>query len=151
MLFLGLVGNDALVEVKCLHSASKLRAKSIEEVLEKNKRTCLQKTDKIALKRQHSYYYQVQGQMNITKRNKCYFIVYVADDIELFVEEISRDEEFWKEKMLPVLIQFYMQCIAPEIVRGNISKHKRCVDPPYITDAIKQREEDKENKHQRKK
>ncbi|KAF2888278.1 hypothetical protein ILUMI_17895, partial [Ignelater luminosus] len=74
-----------------------------------------------------------------------------SDDIELFVGEIFRDEKLWREEMLPVLKQFYMECIAPEIVRGNIPKNKRCIDPPYIKDAIKQKEEERRIKPQKRK
>ncbi|KAK4877164.1 hypothetical protein RN001_009670 [Aquatica leii] len=93
----------------------------------------------------HYYYYisflKVQGQLNITNKSKCYFIVYVNDKVELHVEEIHRDEQFWNESMLPVLQQFYIECIGPEIIRNNIGNGKRCVDPPYILDAIRQHNE----------
>lgn len=45
--------------------------------------------------------------------------------------------------MLPKLKQFYVNCIAPEIYRGNLAKGLKCVDPPYIVDAIKSFEEKK--------
>lgn len=31
---------------------------------------------KLILKRNYPYYYQVQGQLNITKRTWCYFVVW---------------------------------------------------------------------------
>lgn len=118
---------------------SNIYAATIEEALAK-KDTCLQiKNGEIKLKRNHSYYYQVQGQLNITKRSKCYFVVYINDSIDLFIEEKYKDEQFWKEHMLPELTRFYTSCIAPEIIRNNLSKNKKCVDPPYILDAIENR------------
>lgn len=41
--------------------------------------------------------------------------------------------------MVPKLKEFYMGCIAPEIVRCNLSKGKKCVDPPFILNAIKEK------------
>ncbi|KAJ8909749.1 hypothetical protein NQ315_014018 [Exocentrus adspersus] len=91
----GLIGSNALIEVKCLYSCSDLQVRTIEEV---------------------------QGQLNICQREKCYFVVYINDEIEVYIEEIKRDEYFWRDKMLPKLIKFYTECIAPEIIRGNFKK-----------------------------
>ncbi|KAJ8909286.1 hypothetical protein NQ315_011362 [Exocentrus adspersus] len=119
----GLIGSNALIEVKCLYSCSDLQVRTIEEVLEKKKNTCLMtKNNQIQLKRNHRYYHQVQGQLNICQREKCYFVVYINDEIEVYIEEIKRDEYFWRDKMLPKLIKFYTECIAPEIIRGNLKK-----------------------------
>lgn len=38
--------------------------------------------------------------------------------------------------MLPILITFYEGCIAPQIIRNNIGKEKKCIDPPFILEAI---------------
>jgi len=53
--------------------------------------------DKMKLKKNSSYYYQVQGQLKITKRNVCYFVVYSEKWIEYDV--IEYDESFWYSKM----------------------------------------------------
>ncbi|XP_031331888.1 uncharacterized protein LOC116162414 [Photinus pyralis] len=137
----GLVGTDAIVEVKCLYSCSKLEETDLEKILLLKKNTCLQLKDgKISLNRRHSYYYQVQGTLNITKRSKCYFVVYINDAVPLYIEEIEIDIHFWEHEMVPILLTFYKMCIAPEIIRNNIGKGKKCVDPQYIIDAIKNRE-----------
>ncbi|KAF2886324.1 hypothetical protein ILUMI_19849 [Ignelater luminosus] len=65
--------------------------------------------------------------------------------------ERSRDEKLWREEMLPALKHFSMQCIDPGIVTGNITKNKRYIDSPYIKNAIKQREECRRIKPQRRK
>lgn len=75
-------------------------------------------------------------------------MVYVNDKINLFIEEIVRDAGFWS-KMLPTLITFYRECIAPEIVRNFIDKGKRCKDPPSIRYAIAALEEKKLKKAQK--
>ncbi|KAJ8913369.1 hypothetical protein NQ315_008761 [Exocentrus adspersus] len=99
--------------------------------------------NKVRLKRNHSYYYQIQEQLNITRKSKCYFVVYITDEMDLFVEEIERDNIFWEQKMLPPLSKFYKECIDPEIVRNNIGNGKKCIDPPYILEAIKLYEQKK--------
>lgn len=66
----------------------------------------------------------------------CYFVVYVNDKVDLFVEVISRDEDFWNQQMQQKLILFYKTCVAPEIIRKNIEKGKICADPPHILEAI---------------
>ncbi|KAJ8915596.1 hypothetical protein NQ315_012481, partial [Exocentrus adspersus] len=81
----------------------------------------------------------VQGQLNICQREKCYFVVYINDEIEVYIEEIKRDEYFWRDKMLPKLIKFYTECIAPEIIRGNLKKNKKCLDPEFILKAMEER------------
>ena len=32
------------------------------------------------------------------------------------METISYDEQFWKNKLVPALTEFYENCVAPEIV-----------------------------------
>ncbi|KAK4885390.1 hypothetical protein RN001_001661 [Aquatica leii] len=70
--------------------------------------------NKIMLKRNHNYYYQIQGILHITKRTKCYFIVYTQKGIH--VEEIERDDTFWRERMIQKLKEFYVQSLLPELV-----------------------------------
>ena len=70
-------------------------------------------------------FFSVQSQLNICKKEKCYFIVYVNDKIPLFVEKIERDEKLWENTMLPILLQFYKECVGPELIRGNLRKGKR--------------------------
>ena len=68
----------------------------------------------IELKRTHSYYAQVQGQMAITERKWCDFVIYTSKGIS--IERIRFDEEFWKNTLLPKLINFYDNCLCSSIV-----------------------------------
>lgn len=63
----GLVGEEGLVEVKCLHSVQEEDLS--EAVKDKQKGLCLEKSKngKLQLKT-HYYYFQVQGQLNLCKR-----------------------------------------------------------------------------------
>lgn len=69
------------------------------------------KNEEVMLKKSHSYYYQITGQMAIAKRMKCHFIVYTFCD--LFVQTIDYDKEFFEKKMLPKLSSFYEQSYKP--------------------------------------
>lgn len=148
----GVVENeDAIVEVKTVPSArNNSKGKKLEEHIEKNKSFCLQiRNSKISLKKTHEYFLQIQGQLNIVKTNKCYFILFVDHDTPLHVEEIARDEEFWMDKMKPKLVSFYHDCILPEIVEPQIPLGKFCRDPKYILEAKEVAEKKKTQRKQK--
>jgi len=50
------------------------------------------------LKIEHNYYYQIQGQMHVSKRKFCYFVVYTENWCK--VQIIEYDESFWSNKMV---------------------------------------------------
>lgn len=137
----GLVDDDKIIEVKCLHSVSE---RSLQEELVQNKKKsiCLEMNKKgsLQLKRQHVYYFQVQGQLNICKRQWCDFIVYTKKG-ELFVETIQRDAHLWETFMLPKLVLFYNTCILPELADSRIVRGLKVRDPPHIVRAIEKRGE----------
>lgn len=141
----GLVSFDGLVEVKCLASVKEFSFK--EEVENKKKDFCLQFNEcgELQLKRNHNYYFQIQGQLNITKRLWCDFVVYSKKG-ELFVERINKDDMFWKTTMLPKLTQFYRECMLPEIVDSRVVRGMRIREPKYILDAQEKVARQKEEK-----
>ncbi|KAI4454827.1 exonuclease phage-type/recb c-terminal domain-containing protein [Holotrichia oblita] len=117
----GLVGNNGLIEVKCLYSVNKLMENH-------KKNVCYNIRDsQIQLKRNHNYYYQIQGQLNITKKEFCDFIIFTKDDFH--VERIFKDRELWHEQMLPKLQSFYRECILPEIIDGRVPRGMKIRDP----------------------
>ena len=71
-------------------------------------------TKNVRLKHSHHYFAQIQGQMAITGRHWCHFVLYTKNGLS--VETIPFDENFWKTELLPALEAFYMNCVAPEIV-----------------------------------
>ena len=105
-----------LVEIKCPY---KYRDLFIEEACT-NTDFCSQitvgadGTQSIQLKRNHLYYSQVQGQLAITGRTWCDFVLYTKKGLS--IENITFDEHFWNNKLLPALDGFYRNCIAPAIV-----------------------------------
>ena len=76
--------------------------------------TNAQGENKVRLKRNHIYYAQVQGQMGIGERPWCDFVIYTSKGVS--IERINFDQHFWKCELLPKLISFYDNCVAPEIV-----------------------------------
>ena len=68
----GLIGDDGVLEVKCPYT---FKNELITEAA-KNSSFCLGIDDgQYFLKRDHVYWHQVQGQMFLTKRTMCYFVV----------------------------------------------------------------------------
>jgi len=55
------------------------------------------KNDAISLKEDSHYFYQVQGQLHITKRVVCYFFIYTSK--WTYIQTINYDHEFWTSKM----------------------------------------------------
>lgn len=119
---------------------------SLREAAE-TKNICLEiKNGELRLKENHNYYYQIQGQLNIAKREFCYFVVYVDDNTDLYVEIIQKNETLWQNEMLPQLVQFYNDCILQEIVRRRVPRGQNCYDPPYIIKAQNALKNKKKNK-----
>lgn len=70
----GLIGNDGIIEIKCPYSAKDFSPNDAQKL---NKLKYMEKeSEKLILKKNHNYYFQVQGQLHITKRNVCYFIIW---------------------------------------------------------------------------
>jgi hypothetical protein len=74
-----------------------------------------QTTGTPTLKRNHQYYYQLQGLMATCKVKWGDFIVYTKQDI--FSERIYFDHELWYKTMLPKLTLFYFTYIYPKLVK----------------------------------
>ena len=104
------------VEVKCPYSH---RSVTPEEACSSQGFCCTLVTNpngekKVCLHKNHIYYAQVQGQMAIGERSWCDFVVFTTKGIS--IERIDFDQLFWENELLPKLVSFYNNCIAPEIV-----------------------------------
>ena len=75
----------------------------------------------LSLKRNHAYYFQVQGQLHITRRSWCDFVVCTSTSTatDLCVERIRVDHKLWKDTMFPKLFRFYMGSMLPEWTRPH--------------------------------
>lgn len=70
----GLVGDDCIIEIKCPFS---IRDYTPENAYEEKKIKYLEKkNEKLVLKKNHDYFYQIQGQLHITQKKYCYFVVW---------------------------------------------------------------------------
>ncbi|KAH7976022.1 hypothetical protein HPB52_008226 [Rhipicephalus sanguineus] len=133
----GLVGTDRIVEVKC-----PFRYKE-DEPMEAARKflTKKQKDGDPVLSRSHRYFYDVQGQLHITRRIMCDFVVYTTKGIH--VQEIHRDDAFWKTKMEPFLLRFYKDCVLPEIVDSRLARSMGVRRPEWNRLAIEAKEKTK--------
>ncbi|KAB0804477.1 hypothetical protein PPYR_01447 [Photinus pyralis] len=87
-----------------MYTASQLirEDETLKEFVKRYKNTFLEVTSgDLRLKRSHGYFYQIQGQLHITRRKVCHFIVFVNRIQPLFTERIARDEGFWSIKCFP--------------------------------------------------
>lgn len=71
-------------------------------------------TPRLILRTNHLYYAQVQGQMAVGNRPWCDFVIFTTMGIH--VQRIKFDKGYWEKTLLPRLIEFYDNCLAPEIV-----------------------------------
>lgn len=76
----GLIGERGIVEIKCPQVAGNMSPKDAARKKVVKFMDIL--NDKLHLKRTHNYYFQVQGQLHITKREYCIFIVWTPLGIE---------------------------------------------------------------------
>ncbi len=97
----GLFGDDSVIEVKCPYTGrnSKIVPGKMFPFL-------AQDGSAVVMKKSHKYYYQVMGQLAISKRKLCYFVVYTM--IDFLVIEVNYEDEFFRAEMLPKLKSFYV-------------------------------------------
>jgi len=102
------LNENSLVEIKCPYRGrnSVIQPNDCFPFLE-------QINGKVQLKRNHNYFFQITGQLAVSKRQKCFFVVYTFAD--LFVEEILFDQQFFEDVMFPKLKCFYEQKYRPFI------------------------------------
>lgn len=104
----GLLGDDDVIEVKCPYTA---KGQTITH------KTVPYFTQNGELKKEDNYYYQVQGQLYCTKRNKAKFIIFTLKDLKVidiptdppFIQEmISRLDTFYVDYFKPALLEKYL-------------------------------------------
>ena len=100
-----------LAEIKCPYS---VRNMTPQEAAKSQSFFCSLEENELKLKRTHGYFCQIQGQMAITERAWCDFVVYTEKGVS--VQRIPFDAAFWSNDLLPKLLSFFDNCLAPEIV-----------------------------------
>lgn len=135
----GVIGDDAIAEVKCIYSSRDLHPHAAAE-LGKIKFWKIDGT----VNKNHPWYYQIQGQLHITKKAKCFFGTWTPIGIKL--EIIHRDDTFWNREMKQKLTSFYLDCILPELADPRKTRNMEIRDPDYIVHARTQYENKKRRK-----
>ena len=100
-----------IIEIKCPYS---FRDLTVEEACTKKGFYCALDDDKVRLKLNHLYYYQIQGTMGITGAAECDFVVWTPHSMN--IETIPFDKNLWEKTMLPQLHDFYNQYMLPYIL-----------------------------------
>ncbi|XP_067207257.1 uncharacterized protein [Linepithema humile] len=131
----GLIDEDGLVEIKCPLSAENF---TVDEAIQKLPllKGIFDKKNTDNMNRNHRFFYQVQGQLNIAQRNYCIFAIWTPKSLKTI--RVNRDYVFWEKEMAPVLERFYLECMLPEILDSRHNRHMPIRDPKYITDAKEQ-------------
>ena len=104
----GLVDENGLIEIKCPLSAENFTAEEAIKTIPCLKSIFDRKNpDKI--NQNHRFFYQIQGQLNITRREYCIFAIWTPKSIK--ITYVNKDVAFWTNKMLPALLRFYKECM----------------------------------------
>jgi YqaJ-like viral recombinase domain len=110
-------GEDSIIEIKCPFKCAGMdEAELVFQKLLPWKNSSRNDNAIRIFNKNHDYYYQVQGQLQIANKARCYLAFWTCKDKSLKVETIQRDEDFWEHSMLPKLIQFYNKHYVAELV-----------------------------------
>lgn len=99
----GIVGEDSIIEIKCTEKMyySLLQYKAR---LDKDEDS-FDPTDHSHIIDMH--YAQIQMELAIMNRKKCYYIVYCKLDNKAFIQPILRDHDYWTDFAYPKICSFY--------------------------------------------
>ena len=112
---------QGLLEIKCLYAEDQKGYDPLRacEEMGRNSQFYCTKDDKgqLSLKANHAYYYQIQGQMAITGRHWCDFVVMSA--CEIATQRIPFNQTFWNDCFIK-LRHFYFTFVLPQILRRRV-------------------------------
>ena len=112
--FLG-ASPDLLISCDCCKPGlAEIKCPFIAHPDQLKEQACLD--ENLSLKRNHKYFFQIQGQMGITNRCWCDFVMCVGDKV--FVERIDFDEKVWND-LQKSLVQFFRRLLLPEIISNE--------------------------------
>lgn len=105
----GFVGTSALLEVKCPYSH---RNSTIAEAVKVSSFCLCVEGEGYALKKNHPYWHQVQGQLHLAERDLCFFVVWTTKEAVIIPipkdpvwgQHLAALEEFYRQHILPVLV-----------------------------------------------
>lgn len=73
------------------------------------------------INRKSHWYYEIQGQLHVTRKRMAYLIIYLGESAYEIVE-LERNDQFWKEEMEKELIFFYNEALLKEIVNSRYDR-----------------------------
>lgn len=129
----GLIGDDGILEIKCPSSCAKFTP---EEAIKEKKFSFFKfdiKNDEIIVNKNNNYFFQVQGQLHVTNRKYCLFVLWTP--LGVYSQRIERDIEFWNTKMAQKLKDFFYDCMMPELVDPRHTRSMEIRDPQSILNA----------------
>ena len=106
---------SGIIEIKCPYNAKDM---NVNDAAGNIDNFCISKdnNEKMELKRDHMYYYQVQMQLFVTSKKYCDFIVWTEKSADRpYVERIVPDPVFVQEALAKAEI-FFKKCIIPELL-----------------------------------
>ncbi|XP_050526268.1 uncharacterized protein LOC126896994 isoform X2 [Daktulosphaira vitifoliae] len=121
----GLIGKDGIVEIKCPYNAKEIPP---EDAIKNNmiKFVYYNENEDLILKRTSNIFYQIQGELHITKRQYCFLIIWTSKGIVYC--RIDRDDNFWDDNMEKSLIDFYENIMLPEIKNHQLFENLNIAD-----------------------
>ena len=118
--------DNGVLEIKCPFSIDKSTVHHLTpmEIAQRHpKQFFLEfQGNKLQLKRNSHYYYQVQGEMAIKQCKWCHFVVWTEARDGLYIEEILFDEGLWSDTICPRLQEFYCKVVIPEILTRRLQR-----------------------------
>ena len=100
--------DTCVVEVKCPFAA---KGKIIDHVTVPY---LIKTSDGLQLDQKHDYFYQIQGQLHVTKKSLCHLVVYTIEDLQVI--KVYPNPEFTKS-MLEKLDDFFTDYFKPTYLR----------------------------------
>lgn len=107
----------------------------------RKKKTFYKKTKdgKIEINKNHNWFYQIQGQLHVTKKDKCLFGLWFRSNFKIKTEIIHRDDQYWTNKMETKIKKFYLDCLLPELVDPRHTRQMPIRDPVCVIEAKEQK------------
>lgn len=122
-----------LMEINCTYKYKDLSPSSDIALADKNFFLEKKSNGNICLRRSHSYYDQVQGQLAICDLSYCDFVCWTKQGI--FVERIIKDTTYL-DGALPCLKQFFHKYLLPEVMTHQlllVTSHNSSLSSPNAT------------------
>jgi len=113
--------STSLLEVKCPYRCC---GKPLADVVQETSDFYLKKGEdnSLSLDKTHSYYYQVQCQLNVCMVDLCHFVIWAPDMVH--IEEIHKDSQFFDE-CLKSVDKLLVWAVLPEVIGCYFSKPRR--------------------------